>query len=285
MDVENRFMLTVSQRWLGIRLDFLGTIIVYYAEEIEQEAAHELPDKKPPSPWPSQGHVKFDNMVLKYCPELPPVLKGISMDVRGGEKIGIAGQTGAGKSSLMSAIYRLIELDSGAISIDGVDIANVGLSDLRSGLSIIPQDTLLFSGTLRTNLDPFNLHDDAKLWDALKRSYLVDNTKRASVLTSSSEMGGHSGSNTPVNRFTLNSVIEDEGGNLSIGQRSLVSLARALVLILDKATAHRSQTIIDTPANLYQVTNGIFRSMCERSSITQDNIRIATKIREDNDAI
>ncbi|KAJ3775268.1 ABC transporter [Lentinula raphanica] len=389
IDVENRaYWLTVTnQRWLGIRLDFLGTIltfvvalltvgtrftispsqtgvvlsyilsiqqafgwlvrqsaevendmnsverVVYYVEEIEQEAAHELPDKKPPSPWPSQGHVKFDNVVLKYRPELPPVLKGISMDVRGGEKIGIVGRTGAGKSSLMSAIYRLVELDSGAISIDGVDIANVGLSDLRSGLSIIPQDALLFSGTLRTNLDPFNLHDDAKLWDALKRSYLVDNTKRASVLTSSSEMGGHSGSDTPVNRFTLDSVIEDEGGNLSIGQRSLVSLARALVkdtkvLILDEATAsvdyetdrniqdtitnefkdrtilciaHRLRTIIgydricvldagqiaefDTPANLYQVTNGIFRSMCERSSITQDDIRIATKIREDDDAI
>ncbi|KAJ3795163.1 ABC transporter [Lentinula aff. detonsa] len=383
IDVENRaYWLTVTnQRWLGIRLDFLGTIltfvvalltvgtrftispsqtglvlsyilsiqqafgwlvrqsaevendmnsverVVYYAEEIEQEAAHELPDKKPPSPWPSRGHVVFKDVVLKYRPELPPVLKGISVNVQGGEKIGIVGRTGAGKSSLMSAIYRLVELDSGSISIDGVDIASVGLSDLRSGLSIIPQDALLFSGTLRTNLDPFNLHDDAKLWDALKRSYLVDNTKRASVITSSSETGGYSGSDTPVNRFTLDSVIEDEGGNLSIGQRSLVSLARALVkdtkvLILDEATAsvdyetdrniqdtitnefedrtilciaHRLRTIIgydricvldagqiaefDTPTNLYQNANGIFRSMCERSSITQDDIRLATKLR------
>ncbi|KAJ4480031.1 ABC transporter [Lentinula aciculospora] len=389
IDVENRaYWLTVTnQRWLGIRLDFLGTIltfvvalltvgtrftispsqtgvvlsyilsiqqafgwlvrqsaevendmnsverVVYYAEEIEQEAAHELPDTKPPSPWPSQGHVEFRDVVLKYRPELPPVLKGISMNIKGGEKIGIVGRTGAGKSSLMSAIYRLVELESGSIGIDGVDIAKVGLTNLRSGLSIIPQDALLFSGTLRTNLDPFNLHDDAKLWDALKRSYLVDSTKRVSIITSDSDMEEGHGSDTPVNRFTLDSVIEDEGGNLSIGQRSLVSLARALVkdtkvLILDEATAsvdyetdrniqdtithefkdrtilciaHRLRTIIsydricvldagqvaefDTPVNLYDNSNGIFRSMCERSSITLDDIRLAAKVRVDNSEV
>jgi len=219
----------------------------------------------------------------------------------------------------MSAIYRLVELDSGSITIDGVDISKVGLTDLRSGLSIIPQDAQLFSGTLRSNLDPFNLHDDATLWDALKRSYLVDNPKRVSFISNVSDLDSQeSGSSTPVNKFTLDSVIEDEGGNLSIGQRSLVSLARALVkdtkvLILDEATAsvdyetdrniqdtisnefqdrtilciaHRLRTIIaydricvldagtisefDTPANLYKNTNGIFRSMCDRSNLVVD---------------
>ncbi|KAL0061165.1 hypothetical protein AAF712_012035 [Marasmius tenuissimus] len=373
IDIENRaYWLTVTnQRWLGVRLDFLGTLltfavallavgtrysispaqtglvlsyilsiqqafgwlvrqfaevennmnsverIVYYAKEVEQEAAHELPESKPKGEWPAQG--------------------GISMDVKAGEKIGIVGRTGAGKSSLMTAIYRIVELDEGAITIDGVDISKVGLTDLRKGLSIIPQDPLLFSGTLRTNLDPFNLHDDAKLWDALKRSYLVESqapAKRASLLsqgaTSTVEDELPSGAHTPRGgqaRFTLDTVVEDEGNNLSIGQRSLVSLARALVkdtkvLILDEATAsvdyetdrkiqdtiahefedrtilciaHRLRTIIsydricvldagqiaefDTPANLYE-HNGIFRGMCERSSISLEDIKMATKERK-----
>ncbi|KAF8896247.1 ABC transporter [Infundibulicybe gibba] len=379
VDVENRaYWLTVTnQRWLGIRLDFLGALltflvamlavgtrftispsqtglvlsyilsvqqafgwlvrqsaevennmnsverIVHYATEIEQEAPHDLPDNKPPSSWPADGQLELRDIVLNYRPELPPVLKGISMTVKAGEKIGIVGRTGAGKSSIMTALYRLVELTSGSMFLDGVDISKVGLADLRKGLAIIPQDPLLFSGTLRSNLDPFNVHDDATLWDALKRSYLVESTKRHSL---GSDDGTPSGAHTPVNRFTLDSIIEDEGGNLSIGQRSLVSLARALVknakvIILDEATAsvdyetdrniqdtiayefqdrtilciaHRLRTIIsydricvldagkiaefDTPSRLYDNPNGIFRGMCDRSSISFDDIKLATKI-------
>ncbi|KAK7051247.1 hypothetical protein VNI00_004747 [Paramarasmius palmivorus] len=391
VDIENRaYWLTVTnQRWLGIRLDFLGTLltfvvailtvatrfsispaqtglvlsyilsiqqafgwlvrqsaevendmnsverIVHYATEIEQEAPHHLPDARPPGTWPGEGRVVFNNVVLKYRPELPPVLRGISMDVKAGEKIGIVGRTGAGKSSLMTAIYRLVELSEGSISIDGVDISKVGLTDLRKGLSIIPQDPLLFSGTLRSNLDPFSLHDDATLWDALKRSYLVESSAKRESLLSQPSVGEEipSGAHTPntsgnANRFTLDSVVEDEGNNLSIGQRSLVSLARALVkdtkvLILDEATAsvdyetdrkiqdtiahefedrtilciaHRLRTIIsydricvldagqiaefDTPARLYEKTNGIFKGMCDRSSISLDDIKLAAKARK-----
>ncbi|KAK0204702.1 P-loop containing nucleoside triphosphate hydrolase protein [Desarmillaria ectypa] len=380
IDVENRaYWLTVTnQRWLGIRLDFLGALltfivamltvgtrfsispaqtgvtlsyilsvqqafgwlvrqsaevendmnsverVVHYATETEQEAPHVLPDSKVPESWPSVGHIELKDVVLSYRPGLPAVLKGISMTVKTGEKIGIVGRTGAGKSSIMTALYRLVELSSGSIHIDGVDISTVGLTELRKSLSIIPQDALLFSGTLRSNLDPFNSHDDAKLWDALKRSYLVDSPAKAVA----DENGDVS---TPINRFSLDTVIEDEGANLSIGQRSLVSLARALVkdskiLILDEATAsvdyetdrniqdtithefqdrtilciaHRLRTIIsydricvldageiaefDTPSQLYQKTNGIFRGMCDRSSITLDDIRLASTTKVGNE--
>ncbi|PFH53092.1 hypothetical protein AMATHDRAFT_73621 [Amanita thiersii Skay4041] len=380
VDVENRaYWLTVTnQRWLGIRLDFLGALLTfivsmlavgtrftispaqtglvlsyilsvqqsfgwlvrqsaevennmnsverihYYASEIEQEAPHEIPSTKPSSPWPSKGRVELQDIVLAYRPGLPPVLKGISMTIKAGEKIGIVGRTGAGKSSIMTALYRLVELTSGSMIIDGVDISKVGLTDVRKGLAIIPQDpltsTLIVSGTLRSNLDPFGEHEDTVLWDALRRSYLIDNPKRESTITSD-----ENGAQTPTNRFTLDSVIEDEGGNLSIGQRSLVSLARALVknaqiIILDEATAsvdyetdrniqdtiayefkdrtilciaHRLRTIIsydricvldagqiaefDTPVNLYNIPGGIFKGMCERSSISLEDIKLASK--------
>ncbi|KAF7976598.1 hypothetical protein HWV62_6090 [Athelia sp. TMB] len=308
MTVATRFTISPAQTGL-FRSDVENNMnsverVVHYATAVEQEAAHNLPADADLAAWPTEGQMEFNNVVFKYRPELPPVLKGVTMSIAAGEKIGIVGRTGAGKSSIMTALYRLVELSAGKITIDGVDISTVGLSKLRSSLSIIPQDPLLFSGTLRTNLDPFGLHDDARLWDALKRSYLVEALKDSSIDVPGEETIP-SGAATPVTRFTLDSPVEDEGGNLSIGQPILASVdyetdrqiqdtiatefADRTILCI----AHRLRTIIsydrvlvldagqiaefDTPTNLYKMEGGIFRGMCDRSSISWDDIRQVVK--------
>ena len=114
--------------------------VIHYARNIEQEPPHKIPDMKPKVPWPAEGRIEIKDVFLKYRPGLPDVLSGLTMDVAPGEKVGIVGRTGAGKSSIMTALYRLVELSAGSILIDGVDISKIGLKDLRSALAIIPQD-------------------------------------------------------------------------------------------------------------------------------------------------
>ncbi|KAI1286675.1 ATP-binding cassette sub-family C member 3 [Halotydeus destructor] len=266
---------TAAVRWLSIRLEFLGNLIVLLAAlfavysrgnidastaglslsfaltatstlnklvtasadlennsvSVERcieytktptEAPLEIELTKPMTTWPESGVIEFRDYAARYRDGLDLVLKNLNLSVKAGEKVGIVGRTGAGKSSLTVALFRIIEPANGTILIDGVDVGDIGLHTLRSGLIIIPQDPVLFTGSLRLNLDPLGCHDDAELWTALKLAHLQH-------FVDSLNIG-------------LEFAITEGGENLSVGQRQLLCLARALlrkskILILDEATA------------------------------------------------
>lgn len=164
----------------------------------------------------------------------------------------------------MMTLFRIVEVSSGTITIDGIDISKIGLSDLRARLSIIPQDAVLFNGTLRSNLDPFEEHDDATLHDALKRSYLIEQDTLLPAIEAGETEKVDSGSSTPAKqRFTLDLQIEDEGSNLSVGERSLVSLARALVknskIIILESVLHFSFLCPRPGSDLFLLSPSIVR--------------------------
>ncbi|OUM67331.1 hypothetical protein PIROE2DRAFT_40147 [Piromyces sp. E2] len=276
IDENNRpqELLIVAQRWLGIRLECIGSFLVlfngvsgmllkntispsllglslsyalqvtgslnrlvrdfsdaevnmnsaerllYYTNDIEIEDQAGL---DPPKDWPDKGKIEFRNLTMKYAPHLPPVLHNISLDIKSYENIGVVGRTGAGKSSIIMTLFRLVAPEAGsAITIDDVSIMDLKLSELRQRISIIPQDPTLFSGTIRFNMDPFNEHTDEEIWKGLEN---------ASLKQAISELDGK-----------LEAEVRTNGENFSVGQRQLLCLARAMIrdssiLVMDEATA------------------------------------------------
>jgi len=219
--------ITQSLNWVVRQTVEVETNIVSVERVLEyarlpSEAAEVIHRNRPPISWPTQGAVEFNNYSTRYREGLDLVLKNIDLDIKPREKIGVVGRTGAGKSSLTMALFRIIEPTAGNISIDNLNTSTIGLLDLRRRLAIIPQDAALFEGTIRDNLDPGNVHDDTDLWNVLEHARLKEHV--------ASMNGG------------LEARIHEGGSNLSSGQRQLVSLARALlapsnILVLDEATA------------------------------------------------
>ncbi|KAK8850349.1 hypothetical protein IAR55_004267 [Kwoniella newhampshirensis] len=271
------------------------------------EPPRTLSTDPPLSSWPSRGSVSFHNVSLRYTRTSPYVLKELDFTIEGGEKVGVIGRTGAGKSSLISAIMRMVDDLEGEVSVDGVDLGKVGLDTVRSRIGTLPQDAFLFEGTIRDNLDPLSDHSDAHLNSLL--SLIHSDPLLPSVQSRSLR-----------EKFKLDSKVMNEGSNFSAGERQLVALIRALarntkILLLDEATssvdlgtddlvqriiqthlkgvtllsiAHRLQTVayydrilvldvgraveFDTPIALFDKRDSIFRQLCDRTQLRRTDL-------------
>ena len=310
------FLTTTAQCWLAIRLELVGTLIIFSAclcavleqpyrggnesfvgiaglaisfslsvtqslnwsvrmgsdleaamvsiERIKQyckingEAAHVLPTDRALTNWPSNGEIVFTSAKLRYRENLPLVLKGLDITIPKRSKVGVVGRTGAGKSTLMVSLLRIVELSSGSIHIDGVDISQIGLKLLRSMIAVIPQDPVLFSGTVRSNLDPFNEFEDDRLKEVLQRVGLLNISRTHSNHSLNSLTGGN-GQSMAIK--SLDDDVTEEGSNFSVGQRQLLVIARALlrdtkIVIMDEATA---SVDADTDARIQRVMRAEFK--------------------------